>query len=142
MKLNKSKKSKFTTMKAQSKNKFTTKKLSKGNYFVQIRTYVKVGKKKVYSSWQTYDLMAVIGGKMKPEKGRFHIKTRFDGKSTTCYAPKEVSKAIKIYGTYHWSYIYLDKSVFIEKNIAWSIGSDMVWVSDINGNVIEKGIVK
>lgn len=46
-----------------NKNNFTTKKLKKGNYFLQIRSYIKIDGKEYYGTWKAYNSLINVGTK-------------------------------------------------------------------------------
>lgn len=50
-------------MKTYKQNNMQTKKLKKGNYFLQIRSYVKIDSKKYYGSWKAYNALINVGTK-------------------------------------------------------------------------------
>lgn len=138
--------------KTQKSNKFTSKKLKKGNYFVQVRSYVEVGNKKVYSNYISRDQMTVIGKSTKIEKGRFYLyfkrKKGEHYKRYKFYAPKDVSnKWGKVYNTSCNSPLSINMLKYNNIYFAiWKIADKpnhgIVYITDRKGNVIEKGRIE
>lgn len=147
-KLNKSASKKGWKTKTSKKNIFITKKLKKGNYFVQVRSYVKNGNKKIYSSYTSRDQMTVVGKSTKIEKSRFYVKASFNGKECICYAPKYASKKIKEKYTWGWvrstNALREKTSPYMTKYIRWKIaskdGNKLLYncLADVKGNIIEE----
>lgn len=135
--------------KTQKSNKFTSKKLKKGNYFVQVRSYVKVGNKKMYSSYTSRDQMTLVGKSTKIEKGRYKEEFKFGGKKYKFYASKYVSKR---WGKCReWSSVWY-KSVLCGEDtnkvpcIQWIISykrdTGYICLADKKGNIIEEGRIE
>ena len=133
-------------------NKLTSKKLKKGNYFVQVRSYVKVGNKKIYSSYTSRDQMTLVGKSTKIEKGRFYLyfkrKNGEHYKRYKFYAPKDVSdKWGKVYNTNCNSPLSINMLKYNNINFAiWKIvdkpNHGIVYITDRKGNIIEKGRIE
>lgn len=136
--------------KSQKNNTFTTKKLKKGNYFVQVRSYVKNGNSKKYSSWTSRDQMTVVGKSTKIEKGRFKEEFEWDGQKCKFYAPKYVSKR---WGkSRDWSCTWGDRSLYGVKEynyvpvVKWIISykrnTGYICMTDKNGVIVEEGRIE
>ena len=67
-----------------NKNNFTTKKLKKGNYFLQVRSYIKIDGKEYYGTWKAYNSLINI----KTKRG---IKNKSIGLGNF-YIPNSVNK--------------------------------------------------
>lgn len=65
---------KWKTLKANKSTKIKSKRVKRGNYFVQVRSYIKVGNKKYYGDWVAYDALVNVKTK-KANKKNF----TFDG---------------------------------------------------------------
>lgn len=133
--------------KAQKSNKFTSKKLKSGNYFVQVRSYVKVKNKKIYSSYTSRDQMTLVN--KKSTKGKKYSKELNYNKKCKFYAPKYISNN---WGKHYSSDSYIDHNANIGKdtngvpyvlwNIAYSRDTYYRCLADKNGNIIEEKLVK
>lgn len=129
-------------------NKLTSKKLKKGNYFVQVRSYVKVKNKKIYSSYTSRDLMTVVGKSTKIEKGRYYEKLSFGNGKIKCYTTKFISNKLK--KGYRRSYVRGAESIrkamspYMTKFIEWGLysknGNKLLYrcLADTKGNLIEE----
>lgn len=138
--------------KTQKSNKFTSKKLKKGNYFVQVRSYVKVGNKKVYSNYTSRDLMTVVGKSTKIEKSRYYEKLSFGNGKIKCYTTKFISNKLK--KGYRRSYVRGAESIrkamspYMTKFIEWGLyskdGNKLLYrcLADTKGNLIEEKYYK
>lgn len=133
--------------KTQKSNKFISKKLKKGNYFVQVRSYVKVKNKKIYSSYTSRDQMTLVN--KKSTKGKKYSKELNYNKKCKFYAPKYISNN---WGKHYSSDSYIDHNANIGKdtngvpyvlwNIAYSRDTYYRCLADKNGNIIEEKLVK
>lgn len=135
--------------KTQKSNKFTSKKLKKGNYFVQVRSYVKVGNKKMYSSYTSRDQMTIVGKSTKIEKGRYKQNFKFDGKKYKFYAPKYVSKRWGKCREWNCSWSDNDlsgkdgnKVPYITWIISYKRDTGYICLADKKGNIIEEGRIE
>lgn len=138
--------------KTQKSNKFTSKKLKKGNYFVQVRSYIKVGNKKVYSNYTSRDLMTVVGKSTKIEKSRYYEKLSFGNGKIKCYTTKFISNKLK--KGYRRSYVRGAESIrkamspYMTKFIEWGLyskdGNKLLYrcLADTKGNLIEEKYYK
>lgn len=63
---------KWKTLKANKSTKIKSKKVKRGNYFVQVRSYIKVGNKKYYGDWVAYDALVNVKTK-KANKNNFNF---------------------------------------------------------------------
>ena len=136
-------------IKSQKNNTFTTKKLKKGNYFVQVRSYVKVGNKKMYSSYTSRDQMTIVGKSTKIEKGRYKQNFKFDGKKYKFYAPKYVSKRWGKCREWNCSWSDNDlsgkdgnKVPYITWIISYKRDTGYICLADKKGNIIEEGRIE
>lgn len=133
--------------KTQKSNKFISKKLKKGNYFVQVRSYVKVKNKKIYSSYTSRDQMTLVN--KKSTKGKKYSKELNYNKKCKFYAPKYISNN---WGKHYSSDSYIDHNANIGKdtngvpyvlwNIAYNRDTYYRCLADKNGNIIEEKLVK
>lgn len=135
--------------KTQKSNKFTSKKLKSGNYFVQVRSYVKVGNKKMYSSYTSRDQMTVVGKSTKIEKGRYKQNFKFNGKKYKFYAPKYVSKRWGKCREWNCSWSDNDlsgkdgnKVPYITWIISYKRDTGYICLADKKGNIIEEGRIE
>ena len=129
-------------------NKLTSKKLKKGNYFVQVRSYVNVGNKKIYSSYTSRDQMTIVGKSTKIEKGRYYEKLSFGNGKIKCYTTKFISNKLK--KGYRRSYVRGAESIrkamspYMTKFIEWGLyskdGNKLLYrcLADTKGNLIEE----
>lgn len=133
--------------KTQKSNKFISKKLKSGNYFVQVRSYVKVKNKKIYSSYTSRDQMTLVN--KKSTKGKKYSKELNYNKKCKFYATKYISNN---WGKHYSSDSYIDHNANIGKdtngvpyvlwNIAYSRDTYYRCLADKNGNIIEEKLVK
>lgn len=134
-------------IKTQKSNKFISKKLKSGNYFVQVRSYVKVKNKKIYSSYTSRDQMTLVN--KKSTKGKKYSKELNYNKKCKFYATKYISNN---WGKHYSSDSYIDHNANIGKdtngvpyvlwNIAYSRDTYYRCLADKNGNIIEEKLVK
>ena len=136
-------------IKTQKSNKFISKKLKSGNYFVQVRSYVKVGNKKMYSSYTSRDQMTIVGKSIKIEKGRYKQNFEFDGKKYKFYAPKYVSKRWGKCREWNCSWSddrlsgkYTNKVPHIKWIISYKRDTGYICLADKKGNIIEEGRIE